>query len=34
MHEVPLVTLIFKPENINIPDGTIPIDTLKQYCID
>lgn len=23
-----------KTENINIPDGTVPIDVLKQYCID
>jgi glucosamine-6-phosphate deaminase len=23
-----------KPENINIPDGTVSIEEIKQYCID
>ena len=34
MHEHLFNHIDIKPENINIPDGTIPIDALKQYCID
>ncbi|MFV8369843.1 glucosamine-6-phosphate deaminase [Flavobacterium sp. LB2R40] len=34
MHEHLFNHIDIKPENINIPDGTIPIDTLKQYCIE
>ena len=34
MHEHLFNHVNIKPENINIPDGTVPIDVLKQYCID
>ncbi|RBN50175.1 glucosamine-6-phosphate deaminase [Flavobacterium psychrolimnae] len=34
MHEHLFNHIDIKPENINIPDGTILIDALKQYCID
>ncbi|TDE02775.1 glucosamine-6-phosphate deaminase [Flavobacterium sandaracinum] len=34
MHEHLFNHIDIKPENINIPDGTVPIEALKQYCID
>ena len=34
MHEHLFNHIDIKPENINIPDGTVQIDALKQYCID
>lgn len=33
MHEHLFNHIDIKPENINIPDGTVPIDELKDYCI-
>ena len=34
MHEHLFNHIDIKPENINIPDGTVTIDELYQYCID
>ncbi|VXB98687.1 putative glucosamine-6-phosphate deaminase-like protein BT_0258 [Flavobacterium sp. 9AF] len=34
MHEHLFNHIDILPENINIPDGTIPFDELNQYCID
>ncbi|CAM3845736.1 MULTISPECIES: glucosamine-6-phosphate deaminase [Flavobacterium] len=34
MHEHLFNHIDIKPENINIPDGTVAIDEINQYCID
>lgn len=34
MHQNFFNHIDIKPENINIPDGTVPIEELNQYCID
>jgi glucosamine-6-phosphate deaminase len=34
MHQHLFNHIDIKPENINVPDGTVAINELNQYCID